>query len=152
MQDYELKEAQDIQEPPSESEVIASFIEHFQRDVETTDSMNHPRVREVLEKNLTLDSLRIMKDLMGLSSELGHLSSILRHHLFEGKALYPSLLANRLGNLCYFLFDFMSIFGFDFESIIRDNINKRNQRYPNGFDVTGSVFDANRSQIINGQT
>lgn len=90
-----------------------------------------------------LSIVRLLEGLLGLNGEAGEASDILKKAMFQGHMLNREHMARELGDICWYLALAADAVGYDLESIMRMNIEKLKERYPNGFEVDKSV---NRSK------
>ena len=97
--------------------------------------------REALrtERGMNKDYPRILNGLMGLNGEAGEAIDILKKHLFQGHDLDLSHLAKELGDVAWYLAISADAIGYDLETILKMNVNKLRQRYPDGFDADRSI-------------
>lgn len=82
---------------------------------------------------------RILQGLMGLNGEAGECIDILKKVLFQGHDLDKERLAGELGDVAWYLAVSADAIGYDLETIFKKNIEKLNERYPDGFDAEKSV-------------
>lgn len=82
---------------------------------------------------------RILNGLMGLNGEAGEAIDILKKHLFHGHKLDEKHLVSELGDVAWYLAISADALGYDLETVLQMNIDKRNRRYPNGFEVDKSL-------------
>lgn len=97
--------------------------------------------REALrtEMGMNKEYPRILNGLMGLNGEAGEAIDILKKHLFQGHPLDLSHLAKELGDVAWYLAICADAIGYDLETILKMNVNKLRQRYPEGFDAERSM-------------
>lgn len=78
--------------------------------------------------------------LIGLNGESGEAIDILKKHLFKGHELDKEKLALELGDIAWYLVLTSNAIGYDFESILKMNIEKLKARYPEGkFSMENSI-------------
>ena len=86
------------------------------------------------------DSYALLQEgLMGLNGEAGECIDILKKYLFQGHELDRKHLAEELGDVAWYLAMSAYAIGYSFEDILKKNIGKLNDRYPDGFDAERSV-------------
>lgn len=85
------------------------------------------------------ENVRLMEGLVGLSSEAGEALDILKKFLFQGHELDKEHLAEELGDVAWYLAVSADAIGRNLEDILKQNIEKRQKRYPDGFDSSRSV-------------
>lgn len=77
---------------------------------------------------------RLENGLMGLNGEAGEAIDILKKFLFQGHDLDKVHLAKELGDVAWYLAVTADTLGYTLEEIFEMNVEKLNERYPNGFD------------------
>lgn len=82
---------------------------------------------------------RLINGLMGLNGEAGEAIDILKKHLFQGHDLDREHLAKELGDVAWYLAVSADALGYTLEQILQMNVDKRHDRYPDGFEVERSV-------------
>lgn len=85
------------------------------------------------------DSQRLVQGLMGLAGEAGEAIDILKKHMFQGHELDKEHIAEELGDVAWYLAVSADAIGYSLSDIFRMNIEKLENRYPNGFDPERSV-------------
>lgn len=105
-------------------------INEYQRDVLRTES-------QAIETCIT-DS-RLLQGLLGLSGEAGECVEILKKHLFQAHWFDREQLAKELGDVAFYLALSADAIGYSFEDILQMNVDKRQKRYPQGFDIDRSI-------------
>ena len=97
------------------------------------------------EEGLDYDcsALGLIHGLMGLNGEAGECIDIYKKYLFQGHELDKRHLALELGDVAWYLAVSAAHLGYDLETIFKMNIEKRNARYPNGFDSNRSKYRKN---------
>ena len=81
----------------------------------------------------------LLNGVMGLCGESGEAIDLVKKWMMQGHDLDKAHLAKELGDIAWYLAETATAIGCDLESILQENIDKLNARYPDG-------FDANRSQ------
>lgn len=89
--------------------------------------------------NFDLPHARLVQGLMGLNGEAGECIDILKKHFFQGHELDVKHLAEELGDVAWYLAISADAIGYDLETIFKMNMEKRDKRYPDGFEVDKSV-------------
>ena len=77
--------------------------------------------------------------LMGINSEAGEALDILKKHRFQNHELDKEHIAIELGDVAWYLTEAAHALGYSLEEILLMNIDKRNNRYPNGFEPERSL-------------
>lgn len=75
----------------------------------------------------------------GLSGETGEIMDYLKKVRFQGHVLDEKKLSEEVGDLFWYLFALMQLYGLKIEDVLIQNMNKRLKRYPNGFSSKNSV-------------
>jgi NTP pyrophosphatase (non-canonical NTP hydrolase) len=81
----------------------------------------------------------LINGVMGLCGESGEAIDIVKKHLAQGHELDREKLAKELGDVAWYLAETAYAIGYDLESILRMNIDKLKQRYPEGFSIQKSI-------------
>ena len=92
----------------------------------------------------TLNSALDRKDVlingvMGLCGESGEAIDIVKKWLAQGHELDKSKLAKELGDIAWYLAETAYALGLELEDVLRGNIQKLAERYPEGFEAERSV-------------
>lgn len=77
---------------------------------------------------------RLLNGVMGLNGEAGEAIDIVKKHIFQGHDLDKSHVAKELGDIAWYLATSADAIGYDLETILRMNVEKLRDRYPEGFD------------------
>lgn len=88
-----------------------------------------------------LEEIRIQRLLnagFGLVGEAGEVSEHIKKHIFQGATFTNEKFVDELGDVLYYLQILANTVGVSLEEIQRQNIEKLQLRYPNGFEVRGS--------------
>lgn len=80
------------------------------------------------------DDKRLLEGLVGMNSEAGEALDIWKKHEFQGHKLNETELAMELGDVLWYLVEAIDALGYSLETIMKMNIKKLQERYPNGFD------------------
>lgn len=78
---------------------------------------------------------------IGLSSEGGEFSEIVKKVLFQGKTMDQSVrfhMERELGDVFWYLANACSALNIDLQQVMEENERKLKRRYPEGFDVVRS--------------
>ena len=76
---------------------------------------------------------------MGLCGESGEAIDIVKKHLFQGHELDRKALAKELGDIAWYLAETAYALNIPLDAILKANIAKLKERYPEGFDASRSV-------------
>jgi len=87
----------------------------------------------------------LLTSAVGLSSESGEFSEIVKKLFFHGKELNEEVIVHmqkELGDICWYLVVASYAVGVNLDTIIRMNIEKLSARYPAGFEILRSEVRA----------
>lgn len=95
--------------------------------------------KEALRTAWTNNPLDLMVNgVMGLAGESGECVDLVKKYVFHDHDLDREHLAKELGDVAWYLAVTAHAIGYDLETILRMNVDKLKQRYPDGFDPTRS--------------
>jgi NTP pyrophosphatase (non-canonical NTP hydrolase) len=112
----------------------------------TSDASNHPaamaaRMAE-LDRDPTLNPALLLTASIGLASETGEFSEIVKKMVFQGKPYNEENrfhMMRELGDIAWYWVNACRALGYDPNEVIAENVKKLEARYPGGrFDVTHS--------------
>lgn len=83
--------------------------------------------------------LRLAVAGLGISGEAGEVSDYLKKHLGHGHEMDIDKLGKELGDVLWYIAEIGHIIGYPLEQIAKDNIEKLNKRYKDGFSVEASI-------------
>ena len=81
----------------------------------------------------------LINGVMGLCGESGEVIDLVKKHLAQGHELDREQLAKELGDVAWYLAETAYAIGYPLEDILRMNIEKLLDRYPEGFSTERSV-------------
>lgn len=81
----------------------------------------------------------ILNGILGLCGETGELADIIKKHMFQGHDLDKLHAAKELGDICWYVAIEAKGLGFTLEEIMKMNIDKLLERYPEGFSIDKSI-------------
>ena len=81
----------------------------------------------------------LINGVMGLCGESGEAIDIVKKHLFHGHPLDKEALKKELGDIAWYLAEAAWALDIPLEDILRANIDKLKERYPEGFDTGRSL-------------
>lgn len=85
--------------------------------------------------NRELTNSEILADgALGLNGEAGECADIVKKYMFQGHALDREHLAKELGDVAWYLAVTAYAIGYKLGDILQMNIEKLQERYPEGFD------------------
>ena len=76
---------------------------------------------------------------MGLCGEAGEVIDLLKKHYYQDHPLSYEQIAYELGDIAWYLAEAAYAIGYKLEDILEMNIDKLNQRFPNGFNKDDSI-------------
>ena len=88
----------------------------------------------------------ILNGVLGICGEGGEIADIIKKFMFQGHLLDRHDLAYELGDLLWYCAILAKGIGYDLETVMRMNIEKLEERYPDGFDEEKSI---NREDEVN---
>lgn len=127
-------------------------IEHLQEEL--IDGLQYcEHIKAVLTDSLTANDYQRMamrtadenKDtyldnaIMGLCGEVGECADIVKKHRFQGHELDREHLIDELSDVCWYVALLATALDTPLENVMRYNIAKLMQRYPDGFDKERSI-------------
>jgi NTP pyrophosphatase (non-canonical NTP hydrolase) len=121
---------------------VVELIE-YQRFVEYTTSRESKGISEFIDRIVTIDANvpLLLTASVGLASESGEFSEIVKKVIFQGKELNVDVryhMLRELGDICWYLANAANALNADLEEIVKMNVAKLESRYPNGFEVSRS--------------
>lgn len=81
----------------------------------------------------------LLNGVMGLNGEAGECIDMVKKAMFQGHELNAEKLIKELGDVAWYLAVTAHAIGCDLESVFRLNIQKLEERYPDGFDAFRST-------------
>lgn len=81
----------------------------------------------------------LINGVMGLCGESGEAIDLVKKHLFHGHALDKEKLSGELGDIAWYLAETAYALDIPLEDILRANIDKLKNRYPQGFSSEDSI-------------
>lgn len=95
----------------------------------------HAIEKQATDQNLVLNFSLLFTAAMGLSSESGEFSEIVKKMAFQGKPLTEENhwhLVRELGDICWYWINACRALGYDPNDVIEENVRKLEARYPGG--------------------
>jgi NTP pyrophosphatase (non-canonical NTP hydrolase) len=74
-----------------------------------------------------------------LAGESGEVADLVKKHFFQGHPLDEEHLAKELGDIAWYLAETAYAIGYSLDTILRMNVEKLRNRYPDGFDISKSI-------------
>ena len=90
-----------------------------------------------INSNLSSDET-LMHALHGLAGEVGEIHSIFQKK-YQGHVVDKEHLIKEMGDLLWFIAELCTAIGCDMESVMKTNIKKLKERYPEGFEEEKSL-------------
>ena len=81
----------------------------------------------------------LINGVMGLCGEPGEAIEIVKKHIAHNHELDKEHLAKELGDVAWYLAETATALGYSLEDILKMNIEKLKNRYPDGFDTEKSI-------------
>lgn len=81
----------------------------------------------------------LINGVMGLCGESGEVIDIVKKHLSQGHPLNVDKLVLELGDVAWYLAETAYVLGYNLSDILKMNLKKLNDRYPDGFDINHSI-------------
>lgn len=100
-----------------------------------------------LETNLDLNVPLILTSCLGLSSEAGEFTEIIKKMVFQGKEFTPDIrfhLKRELGDVLWYWVNACRALKLDPNDVLQENVRKLSSRYPEGH--FNSFFSENRQE------
>ena len=116
----------------------AKFVDHT-TSVESKDYVALLDRLWILEDSANLP--RLLTAVIGMQSETGEFAEIVKKCIFQGKELDESVkfhLMRELGDIIWYWSQGVMSLGYSPSDVIKENINKLEKRYPNGFEIIRS--------------
>ena len=108
------------------------------------ENQSNLTANEYQKAALTTKKSNNMEDLLtegalGICGEAGEVSEHIKKWKYQGHGLDKEGLLIELGDVCWYIAILAKALETDLETIMRLNINKRKNRYPNGFEAERSI-------------
>jgi NTP pyrophosphatase (non-canonical NTP hydrolase) len=81
----------------------------------------------------------ILNGVLGLCGETGEVSDHIKKHMYQGHELDKQKLISELGDVCWYIAILAQGLEVDLETVLKRNIEKLQNRYPNGFKTQDSL-------------
>jgi NTP pyrophosphatase (non-canonical NTP hydrolase) len=108
----------------------------YQELASRTESVDFPLIAKRLA---TVRAIRLLHGALGVSSESGEIADQLKKHLFYGKPLDTTNLAEEIGDVFWYLALLSNELGINFDQIMKLNIAKLQKRYGDKFSEQRAV-------------
>ena len=101
----------------------------------TNDGKSSQRLAKALEDADGVDFGGFMMACLGLSGEVGEFNDTMKKIIFHEAAFDEEHLKKELGDICWYVAMMCEAFGWNLDDIMKMNIKKLRDRYPDGFDT-----------------
>lgn len=81
----------------------------------------------------------LLNGALGLTGEAGEVADMIKKHIFHGHDLNLDELIKELGDVCWYLALLCTTINVSIEEILVKNIEKLEDRYPEGFSESASI-------------
>lgn len=81
----------------------------------------------------------LVNGVMGLNGESGEVIDIVKKHLFQGHDLDKEKIIKELGDVMWYVAEVCSSLDISLDEVLKQNIDKLQKRYKNGFTVNESI-------------
>ena len=95
---------------------------------------NNPIFSENAKNGCYQDYGTALMSALGMCGEAGEVADLIKKAVFHEKPLDMEHLQKEIGDVCWYVAQMCQAFGFDFETVLKKNIEKLSNRYPNGFN------------------
>ncbi len=85
------------------------------------------------------DDIMIIWNALGLAGEAGEVAETVKKGILHQHGLNKEVLKKELGDVLWYLSALCTTLGFDLEEVMKKNIEKLKERYPDGFSVEDSI-------------
>ena len=96
-------------------------------------------VRTITGLSASHDDNLLLEGVMGLNGEAGEVIELVKKHIFQCHKLDKEKIAEELSDCLWYLTASAKAVGYTLEDIAELNIQKRKNRYPQGFDEQNSI-------------
>ena len=121
-----------LKEKPKLIQTISKINDYQVEAMRTANGMNQ-------QINLSGKNSLLLNGVMGLNGEAGECVDIVKKSLFQGHPLDKEHLAKELGDVAWYLAITAQAIDYPLAEIFQLNINKLENRYPDGFDKEKSI-------------
>lgn len=82
---------------------------------------------------------KVANMIFGINGEAGEVTDILKKHLYHNHELDLDHLKEEIGDVMFYIVNLATLYGFDMEEILQDNVAKLALRYKKGFTTEESI-------------
>ena len=91
---------------------------------------------------------KLMNGALGLAGECGECCDAIKKYLYQGHDLDAWELAKEIGDVLWYCAEIASGLGLSLEVVAKMNIEKRAERYPNGFEADRSIRRPEYGEVL----
>lgn len=123
----------------TEDDLIAEWLRSYKniKDGSLTGNAYQRMAERTIDRNLKVVDVEYHA-LHGMVGEIGEIHSIFQKE-YQGHDIEEEHLKKEVGDLLWFIAEFCSANSWELEEIMRMNIKKLEERYPEGFEVEKSL-------------
>lgn len=121
------------------------MIDDYAKFVDHTTSTESKDYVAFVDRLWALESAanlpRLLTAVIGMQSETGEFAEIVKKCVFQGKEFDKEVkfhLMRELGDVLWYWCQGVTSLGYEPRTVIQENINKLEKRYPNGFEIIRS--------------
>ncbi len=82
---------------------------------------------------------QLLNGILGLAGEAGEVVDLVKKYKYQGHILDIRHLAEEIGDVCWYIVLLCNSIGYDLETVLKMNIEKLKNRYPDGFEAERSL-------------
>ncbi len=82
---------------------------------------------------------RIQQGIIGAATETGEMLEALKHHMYQGWSIDVTNIKEECGDLWFYMTELMAAIDTNIFDVMKMNVAKLKQRYPDGFNIQKSV-------------
>lgn len=97
------------------------------------------RTRNFTHSTLRKDKAELINWCFGLAGEVGEFINLVKKNIFHCHAVTREMYIDELGDILYYFIAILDTLDLDLEEIMKYNIDKLNERFPNGFSSEASI-------------
>lgn len=101
--------------------------------------MTNKEYQLAVKRTLNEDGNNLANIALGIAGEGGEIADYVKKCLFQGHQYNADILQEELGDLLWYIANLCNMCGFELSEVMKANIEKLIQRYPDGFDIERSV-------------
>lgn len=118
----------------------------FEKDANVDVSAYMRFVEQGFNENKTDDfRLDILHCAVGMAGESGEVLEIIKKHVYHSKPMDTADMLSECGDKMWYFFNFLRLLNLSFADVLKANVVKLNERYPNGRDKNYLKNDKNHT-------